>query len=447
MPSSEAVFRAPRRICRQSKSPSSILDVLTFLGGAEVKRMEAAVEKLFAHQEKLFAHRHARPAQTAPSHIGRAKKVTDRKATDPATDPALQAREARHFPASPSKPFPCLTVHCPCITSVAQLKKKRVLFCLLTKRVLFVQVRHSDDEIRNENIAMLLRVRPPAVPVPHKHSVDQQHSPNNPPHLWVTGLPGCSGRAGVSGALAATTTTRIAAQAAQVQRQLISAGLERATTLGVVAVESRDGSGRSSDADALVRSSHLQSHLNGRGAADSGRRGAEQYTHGLAKLSHPPLSHRPPVCGQDGVGHDGGGGGCSAMDSPVAANPALPPPPWVILHGKQGHIKASTGGAELFGVGIRWLIKNHKLIVGGFDAGFSATAASRAMDESSSSSKSIEVKRGDILRSINSFDILHLKQPPNAILHPVNPSAAVSSCLLFSNLQKQATPELATEWL
>jgi hypothetical protein len=147
------------------------------------------------------------------------------------------------------------------------------------------------------------------------------------------------------------------------------------------------------------------------------------------------------------VGHDGGGGGCSAMDSPVAANPALPPPPWVILHGKQGHIKASTGGAELFGVGIRWLIKNHKLIVGGFDAGFSATAASRAMDESSSSSKSIEVKRGDILRSINSFDILHLKQPPNAILHPVNPSAAVSSCLLFSNLQKQATPELATEWL
>jgi hypothetical protein len=51
--------------------------VLTLLGGAEVKRMEAAVEKHFGHhrhQEKSFAHRQARPAQKATTNLGRAAK-------------------------------------------------------------------------------------------------------------------------------------------------------------------------------------------------------------------------------------------------------------------------------------------------------------------------------------------------------------------------------------
>ena len=122
------------------------------------------------------------------------------------------------------------------------------------------------------------------------------------------------------------------------------------------------------------------------------------------------------------------------MNPPAAANPALPPPPSAILHGKQGQLGASTGGADLYGVGIRWLIKNHKLIVAGFDAGFFANAASCAMDESSSSSKGMEVKRGDILRSINAVDVLHFKQPPNAILHPVDPSWLCSVCVCCSCL-------------
>ena len=132
------------------------------------------------------------------------------------------------------------------------------------------------------------------------------------------------------------------------------------------------------------------------------------------------------------------------MNPPAAANTVLLPPPSVILNSKQRQIGASTGGPDLCGVGIRWLIKNHKLIVAGFDAGFDATAASYAMDESSSSSKGMEVKRGDILRSINAVDVLHFKQPPNAILHPVDPSWLCSVCVcavpVFSNLEKQATP-------
>ena len=248
-------------------------------------------EKHQEHQEKLFAHRQARPAQKAPTNLGSAAKKVHASMTT----------------ADDSMTTACQCAACLCV-HLAQFEDKRVLFCLLMKRVLYVQVRHSDAEIRNENIAMLLRERPP---VDHKHTVEQQQSPKNrilTPHIGVTGESGGSGRAGVCGASAATTTsttttstwaTRIAAQ---VQRQLISARLQRAATLGVVAVEGRDGSGSWSDGHDLVHSSHLQSHLQGDGVADSGRRGAEQlaeqYRDGLGQLSHPQLSHHPPpVCG------------------------------------------------------------------------------------------------------------------------------------------------------
>lgn len=85
--------------------------------------------------------------------------------------------------------------------------------------------------------------------------------------------------------------------------------------------------------------------------------------------------------------------------------------------GRQGDAGSRSGpdrsSPDLVGVGVRWLIRNHKLIVAGFHPGFCAKPASPDVDKSSVG-KRTEMQRGDILRAIDGVDVLHLKQPPNA---------------------------------
>ena len=57
------------------------------------------------------------------------------------------------------------------------------------------------------------------------------------------------------------------------------------------------------------------------------------------------------------------------------------------------------------GVGVHWLIRNHKLIVSGFDEGF-------RQENSAGTSGSWTIQRGDILRCVNGTDVLAMKQLP-----------------------------------
>lgn len=57
------------------------------------------------------------------------------------------------------------------------------------------------------------------------------------------------------------------------------------------------------------------------------------------------------------------------------------------------------------GVGVHWLIRNHKLIVAGFDEGF-------RQENSAGTSGSWTIQRGDILRCVNGTDVLAMKQLP-----------------------------------
>lgn len=227
-----------------------------------------------------------------------------------------------------------------------------------------------------------------------------------------TGVCAPESSSGASAPSAETSTTTVATRcAAQVQLQLVDARLGSGA-LDVLAVQHVHSSESSGDGVAFVPS-RLQCQAQGIFVAKSGPRGVEQYRDHLGQDSE-KCEHEP----EDDAGHDAMGG-CAGMNPPAAVNLAQAPPAWGQIHGKRGYIGGSRGAAVLFAVGIRWLIRNHKLIVAGFDEGFSATAASRMIDESSSS-KCMEVKRGDILRCINGVDVLHFKQPPNAP-HQVHP--------------------------